>query len=385
MATSTKTPIEIPACDSQDPQEKEDPESVLDEIDKLDLSKLPPELQSIDKEKLKQMYNNAKSISILVTGKTGNGKSTLINGILGLNIEGERRAKEGHNLELCTTTVEPFHAKKGNMVATVWDSPGLQDGTDNQEEYLKQMKEKCSNRDLTMYCIKISDTRLARRSDEVKAMDQLTKTFGAKFWKTTIIVLTFANATDMIDENWDFLPEKDRPLVFERKIEQWRQKIREILTNEIKIPTEIVEAIRIVPAGSYRKPHLPGYRFWLSHLWFHCLHTISTPEVQATLVKMNAGRFRRESEVRSEDFYKPPERQPIVADSGDGGSAIPAVCALIGAGVGTGVGAVGVLAGPFAGLTIPAGAVVGGLVGAGTAKLLITIILKVRKKYASTH
>ena len=55
------------------------------------------------------------------------------------------------------------------------------------------------------------------------------------------------------------------------KIQQWRERIREILTNDINVPDEIVRAIRIVPAGYYREPHLPGYKFWLSNLWFHCI------------------------------------------------------------------------------------------------------------------
>ena len=78
-----------------------------------------------------------------MTGKTGSGKSTPINGILGLNVEGVRQAEEGHDLNPCTTTVEAYYANKGEIDVTVWDSPGLQDGRKNERKYLKQMKEKC--------------------------------------------------------------------------------------------------------------------------------------------------------------------------------------------------------------------------------------------------
>ena len=309
MASSVNSPTEAVAFDSGDSQEKEDKESIQEEIDKLDISQLPQELRSIDKRELERLYSNAKSISILVTGKTGSGKSTLINGILGLDVKGQ--AKEGHGLKACTTKVKVYEGEKGEISPIVWDSPGLQDGTENQDEYIKQMKENCSNRDLTIYCIKISDMRLVSGSDEVRAMKKLTEAFGHDFWKTTIIVLTFANVFELIHKEWKYLPKKDKPVVYKEKIQQWRGKIREILTKDINVPDEIVRAIRIVPAGHYRESHLPGYKFWLSKLLLHCIGTISTLEGQAALVKMNAERFKKEEDVTEEDFTKPIEQQPI--------------------------------------------------------------------------
>ena len=138
-------------------------------FDKLDMSKLPPCRTTINRQRGSEAdIGNAKSVSILVTGKTGSGKSTPIKGILGLNVEGVRQAEEGHDLDPCTATVETYHANKDKIAATVWDSPGLQDGRKNEREYLKQMKEKCYKRDLTIYCIKISDTRLVRGNNEVR-------------------------------------------------------------------------------------------------------------------------------------------------------------------------------------------------------------------------
>ena len=263
---------------SGDPQEKVESnlESILDEIGKFDLSELPPQTQSIDKEKLK--FENGKSINILVTGKTGSGKSTLINA---LNVEEERQAKEGHT---CTSTVE---ASKGKTAVRFWDCPAPRDGSKDQRKYLKEMKEFCSDRDLTIYCCKMADTRLVSGNDEVRTMKQLTKAFGPEFWTTTLIVLTFANVTHMIDKDWDFLSEEERLRVFESRIELWKAVIRDVLTRDIGVPGEIVQAIGIVPAGYYRMPHLPGYKFWLSNLWVHCLCTIQTPEAQADLIKLS--------------------------------------------------------------------------------------------------
>ncbi len=74
-------------------------------------------------------WRNSNSISVFVAGKTGTGKSTLVNALLG-----EKVAKEGDNLDPETSEVESFTRKIQEMKATVWDSPGLQDGTKNEDK-----------------------------------------------------------------------------------------------------------------------------------------------------------------------------------------------------------------------------------------------------------
>jgi len=59
-------------------------------------------------------------------------------------------------------------------------------------------------------------------------------------------------------------------------------------------------------------PDLPGQKFWLSRLWFKCLHALPTPELQGALVAISATRFTSEHEARLEDFTRDIHHQPIV-------------------------------------------------------------------------
>ena len=373
MATEVKVDVVQKESD-----ETKGEQSTLDEIERLDLSKVPLEVRKqINLNEIAETYRNAKSISILLTGKTGSGKSTLVNGILGVNVNAEGAAKEGNGIkEPCTTEVTEYKTKKGTVDITVWDSPGLQDGTDNQESYLRQIKEKCIQRDLTMYCIKVADTRFVRGTDnpDVVAMKKLTESFENDFWENAIIMLTFANVLEAFHVEWSFLQPEQKSEAFQSVIQDWKEQVQVILMHDVGVPKDIVDEIPVIPAGHYLLRALPDREYWLSDLWFVCINAIPRPEVKVALIKINQNRLKRKQEVKEEDFKKQAEDQPIVVPYNTG--KIPVIIGgVIGAAIGTGIGLLGLLAGSTVIATVPTGLILGAIVGAGVGSAVNRLVL----------
>ncbi len=340
------------------------------------LKNLPKELKGkIDHKQMKKIFENAKSIGILVTGKSGSGKSTLVNGILGVTLPGDRRAQEGSSIcKPCTSDVKAYYTKKDNIHITVWDSPGLQDGTGNKR-YLQQMKEKCGERDLTMYCIDARPARFLSGLDDnpdIVAFKKLTEEFGPQFWSNTVIVLTFFNCI-ADDVHIRYLEtEEEKTEAVEAKLQEWKDQIVHILTHDVKIDRQVAEKIPIVPAGYYREPHLPVCKFWLSNLWFQCLATVSTREGQIALLRANFNRMKNKTDVQTGDFKKPLEQQPILFDDEKIQTIMRALRAVSGSiALGGTIGAIAGIAGGPVGVLV--GMVVGATIGAagGTIASLI--------------
>ena len=340
--------------------ESDDSGALLDlstAIDKLPATKS-------EREQIKKWIEHGSKgrIEIMITGRTGAGKSTLVNSLIGRPV-----AKVGNKLQVETKNVTGYTmtAEEG-VVIVVWDSPGLQDGSGNEEEYLAELKEKCSNVDVVIYCIKLATARseLGEGQDDLKAIKQLTNTFGPDFWKHSIFVMTFANALEtMLKVKPDF----ERR--FSDKLKDWKERIHAALLRA-GVPKETVDKVPVEPAGHPRKPNLPGRQYWLSKLWFvfaKCAKLQSKPAI----TKVNLPRLKKVSDVNEKDFNKEGYEQPIVVDRGGlamvgivSGLGIALNGLAIGAGIGATIGAAG------AGVGAAVGLVAGGAVGLAAGLLL---------------
>ena len=219
-------------------------------------------------------------LSILITGKTGVGKSRLVNALVG-----EPVAKESRSTSACTNTLTSYKTEISDVEVVVWDSPGLQDVTCNERLYLQDMESKLSQGiDVMIYCISMTDSRFY--DADKHAIRTLTEVFGSKLWENGVVALTFANLKSKDpDEESDldyFLSEK---YFWEKEIDEFLAKLK-VLTN-----LQVRQQIPIVPTGNYKQLCLPGCENWLSELWIKCFNVMSISSGLA-FFKINESRLK---------------------------------------------------------------------------------------------
>ena len=148
---------------------------------------------SSPREKLKKKVKDNKALTILITGKTGSGKSSLINGLVGKIV-----TVEGEELTAATQHVSGYGFCVRDVKFLVVDSPGLQDLEQDDTETLDTIKRELvkvsSSFDLVIYCIDMTNKRVD--GSERRAIIHLTECFGERVWENAVFTLTFANKVE---------------------------------------------------------------------------------------------------------------------------------------------------------------------------------------------
>lgn len=229
-----------------------------------------PKLSNSDSADLKDevlsliLQQNRKPLSILITGKTGVGKSRLVNALVGQPVAPEGRERSRG----CTDTVTAYSVVIHGITVLVWDSPGLQDRTvRNEDLYFRGVKQ--HGCDLMIYCSRMDVHRFT--PDDEMAIRTLTRVFGKEIRKKTVIALTFANKIEDPDEG-------DEEAYFKDEHRLWKEAIDLFLRTELRLESLVLGAISVVPAGNYKKLRLPTSENWLSELWISCFLAMDAPE-----------------------------------------------------------------------------------------------------------
>ena len=254
-----------------------------------------------------EWFKGSNEVSIFITGKTGAGKSTLVNGLVG-----DQVAKEGETLDPETAEVTSYEKEINGVKVTVWDSPGLQDGTSNEALYLDDMEKNCKGMHLCVYCVSLLERRFIKGCDDIVAMQKLTRVFGKDLWKNAIFVLTYANLIEDTDSAFLDAEDGEKPELFQSKIQLWKETISEALITDVGVDEAVANRIDVVPAGYSTNPALLDRDHWLSPVWFTALYAMK-PAAQPAMMKINYRRIvDTPDEVRDEDVEKFIHEHPVI-------------------------------------------------------------------------
>ena len=250
------------------------------------LPRIDPEIQSIRdvpvEDAFKEKLRGVPELNIAVVGCFNMGKSALINCLFfEKDQKYNKKAKEGSG-ESCTTreaAKEPYVLEINDVRYNIYDSPGLQDGSDDDLELLQWISQRHDKIHLVIYCTRMEE---AIRPAEIEAMKNVNKAFKKSIWNNTVIALTFANKVEPSD------PEIDESEYFEKVLKEQVEKLKNIFISELSLQEATLMKIanNIFPVGSARKLDLPGRsQDWRVDFWLGCLDACD-PEGKKALFEL---------------------------------------------------------------------------------------------------
>ena len=141
-------------------------------------------------ENLSEKFNSekGKKFTFLLVGRTGVGKSSTVNSLMGKAV-----APIG-DYEPTTMEVKSYENEIGGVTFTVIDTPGLCDDLEekgNDYEYLERIRLNADRIDLMWFVTRLDDTRVY--SDEKRGIKLISDAFKPKIWEQAIIIFTFSN------------------------------------------------------------------------------------------------------------------------------------------------------------------------------------------------
>ena len=175
----------------------------------------------IDKIQRWNLDNVDRDIVVVVAGKSGTGKSTLINNFLALgrNEAAENRLKPTS----VTDNVKVYNGEVNDVCIRAVDMPGLharRHNRDMEKNVIAALSYHTKgNADILIYCVS-----LTQRLDSIdeKNIGTLIKAFGKKIWDNAIFVLTHADSV---------LEDEESANKLDGLVEEFVKELQEILAD----------------------------------------------------------------------------------------------------------------------------------------------------------
>jgi GTPase Era involved in 16S rRNA processing len=361
---ASTVPTDIEQCKAE-PSPTTEPTDTKDRDSETDLTPSPiisepqtaPASQHHAGDKVEQnTLKKNRSPVIVLAGKSGVGKSTMSNNLLGL--EGEQRCATGDDADPTTREVKICSNTKNDTEVTIVDTPGL-GGLKGREvkRILKNISQSTDEiADILLYCISLHPSGRIGAAD-AEIINTLTKAYGPEIWSRTILALTFAN-------EWSKLTEE----AYKRLIEGYARNFQSALrtANIFGIQVQSILTGEEVPQGTIPAVPIgddPNTPLVVGDDWTNAL------------LKEILKRTDRETAIKLLKF-----RGYLLPATEVGGCIMTGIA--VGTAVGTAAGApVGVIPGIVVG--IPAGAVAGGAIGLWVHRLVPWVHRKYLSRKAS--
>ncbi|QYJ77925.1 GTPase [Shewanella acanthi] len=215
------------------------------------------------KRKIAAIADDRGPIKFLLVGRTGVGKSSTINSLLGTEL-----APVG-KFNPTTMDITSYSYTHDDIDYQIYDTPGLCDDLPeqgNNDKYLKKISDTVKKIDLLWFVTELSATRLS--GAEREGIKLITKAMGPKIWQHAIIVFTRADFSDEESFNLDL---KERTRIIHSEIRK----------NAPRLKSDI-PAIAISNSSSL----LPDGTHWLGELFTKIFEQINERVAIKFLISM---------------------------------------------------------------------------------------------------
>ena len=187
-----------------------------------------------------------RSPVIATAGKSGVGKSTMINNFL--ELKGSDACPTGDDAGPTTTEVTVCQKNRHGIELKLIDTPGFGDLDSDTVTILKDLSTATQEKaDVLLYCASLHPTSRFNATDVeiIKAFDTA---YGSEIWKRTILILTFANERkDKSEEDYkkliDGYASRFYDVLFKAKIRENIQ-VKSIFSGDVEVGT-----IPAIPIG----------------------------------------------------------------------------------------------------------------------------------------
>lgn len=233
---------------------------------------------------LKKELSGEKKLVFLLIGRTGVGKSSTINSLIGREV-----AKTG-KYDPTTMSPQKYDCEINGVNFTVIDTPGLCDDLPdkgNDKKYIEFIKSQTDTIDCLWFVTRLDEPRVT--ADEMRGIKIISEEFSPEIWKHSIIIFTRADKADNYLED----------------LRERKKRIRSII--EKFSGTGIANSIpAIAVANGHEKT--PDGEKWLGELWTKVFIRVqekgALPFLMSTIDRINYGSQSESNFSNSKSTYR---------------------------------------------------------------------------------